>query len=287
MSYVEPSVVVDSMVALGTKKAHLSRCQLTLRGTLGGMFLGVATMLALTASTQTGLPIAGALLFPVGFVIVLLLGFEMVTGSFAVVPLAVLERRAQPAEMARAFWWVIVGHVLGGAVLGLLFAATVSEMWTTTDAPVAQALVDLAVHKTLDHQPLGAAGILLVVIKGVLCNWLVGTGVVMGLTSTSTGGRILAMWLPVMTFFALGLEHGVVNLFVIPAAMMLGAPIGFGDWWLWNQIPALVGNFLGALVLVALGMHVAHRRQGPGGTAATAKATEELVGSPTGIGSAR
>jgi formate/nitrite transporter FocA (FNT family) len=52
----------------------------------------------------------------------------------------------------------------------------------------------------------------------------------------------------------------VVNLFVIPAAMMLGAPIGFGDWWLWNQIPALVGNFLGALVLVALGMYVTHRR---------------------------
>jgi formate/nitrite transporter FocA (FNT family) len=52
----------------------------------------------------------------------------------------------------------------------------------------------------------------------------------------------------------------VVNLFLIPAAMMLGAPIGFGDWWLWNQIPALVGNFLGALVLVALGVHVAHQR---------------------------
>jgi formate transporter len=277
MSYVEPTSVVDSMIALGTKKAHLSRGQLTLRGALGGMFLGAATMLALTASTQTGLPIAGALLFPVGFVIVLLLGLEMVTGSFAVVPLAVLERRAEPVEMARAFWWVIVGHVLGGAILGLLFAATVSDMWTRTDAPVAQALVDLAVHKTLDPQQLGAAGILLVVIKGVLCNWLVGTGVVMGLTSTSTGGKILAMWLPVMTFFALGLEHGVVNLFVIPAAMMLGAPIGFGDWWLWNQVPALVGNFLGALVLVALGLYVAHRR--PAGAAV--QSPQPVVGETT------
>ncbi|KAE8766158.1 formate/nitrite transporter family protein [Georgenia thermotolerans] len=263
MSYVEPAAVVDAMVALGAKKAHLRRGQLVLRGTLGGMFLGVATTLALTAATQTGLPFAGALVFPVGFVMVLLLGFEMVTGSFAVVPLAVLERRATATEMARAFWWVIVGHLLGGVLFGLLFAATASEMWTTPDAPVARALVDLAAHKTLDHQYLGAAGILLVVLKGVLCNWLVGTGVVMGLTSTRTGGKILAMWLPVMTFFALGLEHGVVNLFVVPGAMMLGAPIGLGDWWLWNQIPALVGNFLGALVFVALAMYAAHRRPAP------------------------
>ncbi|MFD1504796.1 formate/nitrite transporter family protein [Georgenia yuyongxinii] len=259
MSNVQPPEIVDSMVAMGAKKAHLGRGQLVLRGTVGGMFLGVATTLALTASVQTGVPVVGALLFPVGFVIVLLLGFEMVTGSFAVVPLAVLERRATVVEMLRAFWWVIVGHLIGGLLYGVLFAAVATQMWTTPEAPVAQALVDLAVHKTLDYRVLGGAGIVLVLVKGVLCNWLVGTGVVMGLTSTSTGGKIAAMWLPVMTFFALGFEHGVVNLFVIPGAMLIGAPIGFGDWWLWNQIPALVGNFVGALTLVAMAMWVAHR----------------------------
>ncbi|WP_341359661.1 formate/nitrite transporter family protein [Georgenia sp. M64] len=73
------------------------------------------------------------------------------------------------------------------------------------------------------------------------------------------------MWLPVMTFFALGFEHGVVNLFVIPAGMLLGAPVGVGDWWLWNQLPVLAGNFLGALTLVAMAMSLAHPR-GPAHT---------------------
>lgn len=291
MSYVEPAAVVDSMIAAGTKKARLGRGQLVLRGALGGMFLGVATTLALTASVQSGLPFVGALLFPVGFVIVLLLGFEMVTGSFAVVPLAVIERRATTRDMLRAFWWVIVGHTIGGALYGVLFAAVVTQMWTVTDAPVAQALVDLAVHKTLDHQTLGvAAGIGLVLIKGVLCNWLVGTGVVMGMTSTSTGGKIAAMWLPVMTFFALGFEHGVVNLFVIPAAMMLGAPIGPADWWLWNQVPALVGNFVGALTLVALAMYVAHRRVGAGAeprVGPTSRTAPEPVDTVVAVGTSR
>ncbi|WP_341361409.1 formate/nitrite transporter family protein [Georgenia sp. M64] len=153
------------------------------------MFLGAATTLALTAAVQTGAPVLGALLFPVGFVIVLLLGLEMVTGSFAVVPLAVREGRVRTREMLRAFWWVVVGHTLGGGLYALLFAAVVTEMWTTADAPVARALVDLAVHKTLDHQALGGAGLVLVAVKAVLCNWLVGTGVVMGLTRPAPAGR--------------------------------------------------------------------------------------------------
>lgn len=283
MSYVEPAAVVDAMVALGAKKAHLDRRTLVLRGAMGAMFLGAATTLALTAAVQTGAPVLGALLFPVGFVIVLLLGLEMVTGSFAVVPLAVREGRVRAGEMLRAFWWVVVGHVLGGGLYALLFAAVVTEMWTTADAPVARALVDLSVHKTLDHQALGGAGLVLVTVKAVLCNWLVGTGVVMGLTSTSTGGKIAAMWLPVMTFFALGFEHGVVNLFVIPAGMLLGAPVGFGDWWLWNQLPVLAGNFLGALTLVAMAMSLAH----PRGPAHTASPDGKPAGRPVTAAPAR
>jgi hypothetical protein len=46
-------------------------------------------------------------------------------------------------------------------------------------------------------------------------------------------------------FFAMGFEHSVVNLFVIPLGMALGAKISFYDWWYWNEIPALFGNLVG------------------------------------------
>ena len=36
------------------------------------------------------------------------------------------------------------------------------------------------------------------------------------MTSQSTVGKIVAMWLPVLTFFAQGFEHSVVNMFLIP-----------------------------------------------------------------------
>ena len=91
-----------------------------------------------------------------------------------------------------------------------------------------------------------------VVVKGILCNWMVCLGLVMGLTSRSTLGKIVAIWLPIVTFFAQGFEHSVVNMFVIPTGMMLGAKVSLTDWWLWNQIPVTLGNLIGGFVFTGL-----------------------------------
>jgi len=95
----------------------------------------------------------------------------------------------------------------------------------------------------------------------VLCNWLVCLGVVMAMTSTSTVGKIFAAWLPILVFFAQGFEHSVVNMFVIPAGMMLGAKVGLGDWWLWNQIPVTLGNLVGGFGLTGLALYLTYRRR--------------------------
>src|SRR5258708_5581775 len=83
---------------------------------------------------------------------------------------------------------------------------------------------------------LGAQGWAAAVIKGVLCNWMVTLAAVLAFASRSTIGKIAAMWLPIFTFFAHGYEHSVVNMFLIPAGMLLGAPVSAGAWWFWNQI---------------------------------------------------
>lgn len=85
-------------------------------------------------------------------------------------------------------------------------------------------------------------------------------GVVMSMTSQSTMGRIAAMWLPILTFFAQGFEHSVVNMFVIPAGMIVGANVSFGDWWLWNQIPVTLGNIFGGFVFTGFALYLTHRR---------------------------
>lgn len=50
-------------------------------------------------------------------------------------------------------------------------------------------------------------------------------------------GKIVAAWLPIFIFFAQGFEHLVVNFFLIPAGMMMGAKVSIVDWIIWNAIP--------------------------------------------------
>ena len=259
MSYVQPDQLIDDIIHSGVVKSNLTIKQMIIRGTLSGAILGAATAVSLTAAAQTGLPIVGAVLFPVGFAIILLLGLELVTGSFALIPLAILEGRTTIKKGLTNFGVVIAAHLFGAVLFGFLYVISITYMGTVTTDPMVQAIVHLAEHKVLPYEAVGPGGIVVAIIKAMLCNWMVAIGTIMFYTSKSTAGKILAMWLPVTIFFSLGLEHAIVNMFVIPAGMMLGAPISIGQWLLWNQIPVLVGNLLGAILFTALPVYFSHR----------------------------
>jgi len=79
----------------------------------------------------------------------------------------------------------------------------------------------------------------------------------------STIGKIAAMWLPIMIFFALGFEHSIVNMFVAPAGMLLKAPVSTVQWW-WNQIPVTIGNIVGGAVLTGLALYATFREPAAG-----------------------
>jgi formate/nitrite transporter len=252
MDYIKPLDVVRNMIATGTAKAGLSTKDLLIRGFLSGALLGFATSLALTATLQTNVPLVGALVFPAGFVMIVLLGLELVTGSFALVPLAGVTGQRSPAQVAANLGWVFFGNLLGSVVYGLLLYVALTSMGTEAPAGVAAKLVALAEAKTNAYAAHGAAGLITVFVKAVLCNWMVCLGVVMAMTSHSTVGKIVAMWLPVVMFFAQGFEHSVVNMFVIPTGMMMGAKVSVADWWLWNQLPVTAGNIVGGLLFTGL-----------------------------------
>jgi formate transporter len=254
MAYVKPDAVMEQMIQAGAGKATLPVRDLLTRGFLSGAFLGFATTLAFTASLQTKIGLIGALVFPVGFVMIVLLGLELVTGNFALVPLAVREQRASVTALLANWGWVFIGNLLGSIVYAVLFTLTLPP-----DSELARQIVAVSEAKTLGYARLGAQGQVVAVTKAILCNWMVTLGVVMGLTSQSTGGKIAAMWLPIMTFFAQGFEHSVVNMFVIPAGMFLGAHVTVADWWLWNQIPVTIGNVLGGSIFTGLALYLTLR----------------------------
>nr|WP_106780733.1 formate/nitrite transporter family protein [Lysinibacillus timonensis] len=259
MSHVKPKIVLENMIQAGTDKAKLSVKDMVIRGILSGALLGFGTTLAFTAELQTTLGIAGAILFPAAFVIIILLGLELVTGNFALIPLAVLEKKATWKEMLSNWFWVIVGHLIGGFIYALMFVIAITNFGTTTDHVIAQKIIHVAEAKTLAYQALGASGFIVVIVKAILCNWMVTLGAVMAMTSQSVIGKIVAMWLPILIFFAQGFEHAVVNMFVIPAGMLLGANVGVYEWWVWNQIPVLIGNIVGGFIFTGLAIYLTYQ----------------------------
>ncbi|MBX9637694.1 MAG: formate/nitrite transporter family protein [Nitrosomonas sp.] len=250
MAYVKPEEVVENMLQAGAKKAGLPVKQLLIRGFLSGAFLGYATTLAILAATQTGWGIAGALVFPVGFVMIVLLGLELATGNFALIPIAVKDNRVPFNRLLVNWTWVLTGNLIGSVTYAYLYCIVATKMGSIDPAtiPALQRTITIAEIKTLEYAKLGFDGTIAAFASAMLCNWMVTLGAVMAFTSTSTIGKIAAMWLPIMTFFGLGYEHAIVNMFVIPAGMWLGADITIVDWWLWNGLPVIAGNLFGGML---------------------------------------
>jgi formate/nitrite transporter len=260
MDALKPADIVANMVQAGIAKAALGPFDLLLRGALSGALLGFATSLAIGATMQTGQAIVGALIFPVGFVMIVLLGLELVTGSFAIVPLALLRGRASVGAVLANWGWVFLGNLLGSLLYAGLLAIALTMAGQVEPAGVAAAIVKIAEAKTLGYAHFGGAGLLTVFVKAILCNWMVCLGVVMAMSSTSTVGRIAGAWMPILIFFAQGFEHSVVNMFVIPAGMLMGAKVSLADWWLWNEIPVTLGNLVGGLLFTGLALYVTYGR---------------------------
>jgi formate/nitrite transporter len=259
MDYVKPADVAAAMVDAGRRKLALPTTDLLIRGMLSGAILGVATSLAFTGAFSTGQPLVGAIIFPVGLVIIVLLGLELITGSFALLPLPWLDRDASSAEIVVNWGWVFVANLIGSVAYGALLAIALTNMGASEPTGVAARIVAVAEAKTTGYAAFGVAGFVTVFVKGILCNWMVCLAVVLAMTTNSTIGKIAAAWMPVFIFFAQGFEHSVVNMFIIPTGMMMGANVTVADWWLWNQIPVTLGNLVGGFIFTGLAIYMTYK----------------------------
>jgi formate transporter len=259
--YVRPMELLQEAVELAKKKSELSIRDMLIRGILAGAFLGYATSLVFVVLSQGLPPIVGAILFPVGFVILVLLGLELVTGNFALLPAGVMAGKVRMTKLLRNLAWVYLGNLIGSLLYAGLFYLAITNWRTGNGGVVADLLKQAAQKKTLAYMALGPSGWGTALVKAVLCNWMVTIGAVLAMSSKSTVGKIAAMWLPIMTFFALGFEHSVVNMFLIPSGMMLGAPISIAQALLWNLLPVTLGNLFAGTLLTGMALYATYPTQ--------------------------
>jgi formate transporter len=261
--YVSPKEVVEEAVHLAEKKVVLSVKDMLIRGILAGAFLGYATSLVFVVTSQGLPPIVGAILFPVGFVILVLLGLELATGNFALLPAGLMAGTVRLPQLLRNWAWVYLGNLIGSLVYAALFYLAVTNWRTGNGGAIADLLKQAAQKKTLAYVALGSSGWATAFVKAILCNWMVTIGAVLALASRSTIGKIAAMWLPIMTFFALGFEHSVVNMFVIPSGMLFGAPIAISQFLFWNLLPVTIGNIVAGALFTGIALYATYPSASP------------------------
>lgn len=228
----------------GVAKAQASLRTLAALGFLGGAFISVGYLAYLRIVGSMPAELAGlgkfigAAVFPVGLVCILIGGGELITGNMMVLPVAWLRKRIRLMGLVRNWAVVTLFNVIGaffvawffGHVVGLTeghyLAATESAARAKVEEDFVQALV-----------------------SGIGCNWLVCMGVWLCYAAQSMSGKVLGAWFPVMTFVAIGFQHVVANMFVIPAAIWGGAAISWGQF-AGNMLAVYVGNVLGGALMV-------------------------------------
>src|SRR3954452_8057530 len=265
MAYLAPSEFVTKMVDAGEAKVAMSTRDTVIRAYMAGAILALAAAFAVTVTVQSGSPLVGAILFPVGFCMLYLLGYDLLTGVFVLSPLALIDRRPGVTLSGVLKNWALVflGNFAGAFTVAAMMAIVFTFGFSTEPNAVGEAISVIGENRTLGYAKYGAAGMLTLFSRGMLCNWMVSTGVVGAMISTTVGGKVIAMWMPIMLFFGMAFEHSVVNMFLFPSGLLMGGNFSLMDYLIWNEIPTVLGNLVGGLAFTGLTLYATHMRTAP------------------------
>eukprot|EP00611_Tribonema_gayanum_P029228 TRINITY_DN7748_c0_g1_i1.p1 TRINITY_DN7748_c0_g1~~TRINITY_DN7748_c0_g1_i1.p1 ORF type:complete len:335 (-),score=120.32 TRINITY_DN7748_c0_g1_i1:460-1464(-) len=241
-----PPALYQNAVELGAKKAAMPINKILTLGILSGCHIGFGALLAVTvggnvpgmAAANPGAQkfLLGAVGLPFGLFMTLVGGGELFTGNTALVTAALLEKRASLKGLLKSWSVSYVGNFLGSL---LLAAIAVNAGIIAVPALKGVACAKAAVYPVQSF------------FRGLLCNWLVCMAVYMSAGASDAGGKLAAIFLPISAFVALGTDHCVANMFLLPAAMMVGADIGLGRFLFGHLLPVTLGNIVGGAAAVA------------------------------------
>lgn len=252
-----PPGALATAQTLGAAKAELPAFKVLVLGVLAGAYIAIAATLALSvggampgiAAQNPGLQklLFGLFGLPFGLTMVLTAGGELFTGNTALVTAAFLAGRASFGGLMRNWIASFTGNFIGSLLVVWLVAAS----GVLTGPSVVSAV---AIAKAKTALTFGAA-----FARGLACNWLVCLAVWLASSARDMGGKFIAVLLPISAFVAMGFDHSIANMFLIPMGMKAGATsVTIKSFLLANLLPVTLGNIVGGAVLVAAMYHLAY-----------------------------
>jgi len=242
--FLTPAEIAEVWVQNGIKKAKLPIGKMIVLGIFAGIFIGLGAHGFLVATAPGGSAaeamiqkFIGASIFPAGLMMVLMCGAELFTGN-NLLTLAWGRKEITTSEVLIDWFFVYLGNLIGSILLALFLAKS---------GLYAGALMEkaVAVAQTKTQMPFMEA-----VIRGTLCNIVVVLACWFQAGAKDIGGKILAVYFPIMLFVFAGFEHSVANMTYIPLGMFLGAEVSVSQFLMGNLIPVTIGNMIGGAVIV-------------------------------------
>ncbi|MBR3236613.1 formate/nitrite transporter family protein [Candidatus Saccharibacteria bacterium] len=248
-----PNEIAKKSVATGKAKANLSAFQMLLLGAFAGAFIALAGVGATFGNVYGG-KIVGALIFPVGLIMVVIAGSELFTGNNLMIT-ALLKKEITLKQLLKNWCLVFLGNFLGALIVTLL--VVFSGLFDS----ISDTVIATATAKS-------NLGFLEALFRGILCNFLVCIAVWMSFGAETISGKILAIFGPIMLFVLCGFEHSVANMFYGPAGLLVAAKNGvalenlnLGMFLINNLLPVTLGNIIGGAGLVSCGYYLTFLRK--------------------------
>ena len=254
--YTPPKIAALVELA-GIRKVELGALQTLTLGVLAGAFIAFGGMLFTVAVTESTLGLGptrllGGAAFSLGLILVLVGGAELFTGNNLIV-MAWADHRVGTAKVLRNWGLVYVGNLVGAVATALIMHW--SGALSLGDGAVRATAIAIAQGKA-------ALGFDEAFFRGVLANALVCLAVWLSYAARRVSGKILAIVPPITAFVALGFEHSIANMYLIPVAMLqAGSGVAVGDF-LWNLMPVTLGNIVGGSGFVGLVYWLVYLRKG-------------------------
>lgn len=247
-----PVEILEKTIKVGVEKTQKTLLAQLVLGFIGGAMisLGYLAYVRVSASVPSEFSsigtLIGASVFPIGLIVIVLAGGELITGNMMAVSTSWIAKKISLSALVRNFVIITLANVVGALFVAYFFGYSTG---LTTTGIFGEYVAKIA-HAKIAATPWQAF------LSGIGCNWFVGLAVYMSYGAKDAAGKIMAMWFPVMTFVAIGFQHSVANMFIIPAAIFAGD----ATWmeFLTNFIPVYAGNIVGGLVFIGLFYNLAY-----------------------------
>lgn len=213
--------------------------ELFFSGVAAGFAITITVLLYATMSTKTDSSIVAALLYPIGFVYIIIGGYQLYTENTLPPVALTLERLASIPALLRHWSIVLAGNFVGG--IGGAIALAYGGVFSPEAAAVA---VDLA-EKGI-ATPMWA-----LFFKAAFAGLIVAGVVWINFAAQDTISRLVAVYIAFLAIPLGDLFHVVVSFTEVIYLLFVGDIAFLAGMWNF-VIPVLLGNTLGGVLLVTV-----------------------------------